>query len=82
MVLDAVIDIIYRIFMHFLGGYEPLSIDIDVSFFDTLTDFFAFIFYVLPIDGLKPIVGIIIALMGFRLIIVIFKTIWDVLPVL
>lgn len=80
MILDSIIDIIYRLFMNFLDGYKPLSLDIDITFFDTLTDFFAFIFYVLPIDGLKPIIGIILAIMGFRLVIVIFKTIWDVLP--
>ena len=82
MISDAVINLVYRIFMSLVDGYEPLDFNIDTTFFDTVTDFFAFIFYILPINDLKPIIGIIVALMGFRIIVVVIKTIWDLLPVL
>lgn len=82
MIADAMINSVYRIFMYFLGAYKPLDFKVDTTFFDTVTDLFAFIFYILPIYDLKPIISIIIALMGFRIIIVIIKTVWDVLPIL
>ena len=82
MITDALITLIYDAFMYFLGGYEPLQFNIDTTVFRTFSDFLAFIFYILPIDGLLPIVTIFISLMVFRIIISVVKTIWDLLPIL
>lgn len=82
MITDIVINLIYNLFMFFLGGFEPLTFNIDTTVFRTFSDFLAFIFYILPIDGLLPIVTIFIGLMIFRIIISVVKTIWDLLPIL
>lgn len=82
MITDIVINLIYNLFMFFLGGFEPLTFNIDTTVFRTFSDFLAFIFYILPIDGLLPIVTIFIGLMLFRIIISVIKTIWDLLPIL
>ena len=82
MITDAFITLIYDAFMYFLGGYEPLQFNVDTTIFRTFSDFLAFIFYILPIDGLLPIVTIFIGLMVFRIIISVVKTIWDLLPIL
>lgn len=82
MITDAIITLVYDAFMFFLGGYEPLEFNVDTTIFKTFSDFLAFIFYILPIDGLLPIVTIFIGLMVFRIIISIVKTIWDLLPIL
>ncbi len=70
------------IFMSFLGTNEPIEFNIDTTVFKTISDFLAFIFYILPIDGLLSIVSIFIGLMIFRIIISVVKTIWDLLPIL
>lgn len=68
--------------MSFLGTNEPIEFNIDTTVFKTISDFLAFIFYILPIDGLLSIVSIFIGLMIFRIIISVVKTIWDLLPIL
>lgn len=82
MLTDAVITMFYDIFMSFLGTNEPIDFNIDTTVFKTISDFLAFIFYILPIDGLLTIVSIFIGLMIFRIIISVVKTIWDLLPIL
>ncbi len=82
MLTDAIISMFYNIFMSFLGTNEPIEFNIDTTVFKTISDFLAFIFYILPIDGLLSIVSIFIGLMIFRIIISVVKTIWDLLPIL
>lgn len=82
MITDSVISLAYDIFMFFLGGYEPLTFNIDTTVFRTFTDFLAFIFYILPVSGLMPIVTIFMGIMMFRIVISVIKTIWDLLPIL
>ena len=45
MITDAIISLVYDIFMFFLGSYEPLTFNIDTTVFGTFSDFLAFIFY-------------------------------------
>ncbi len=82
MITDAIISLVYDIFMFFLGSYEPLTFNIDTTVFGTFSDFLAFIFYILPMDGLMPMVTIFAGLMMFRIVVSVIKTIWDLLPVL
>lgn len=82
MITDSVISLAYDIFMFFLSGYEPLTFNIDTTVFRTFTDFLAFIFYILPVSGLMPIVTIFMGIMMFRIVISVIKTIWDLLPIL
>ena len=82
MITDYIIDLIYKIFMFFLSGHEPLDFNIDINFVDTITDFLGFIFYVIPINGLAPIISIIVTITAFRILIAVIKTLWDLLPIL
>lgn len=82
MIADFIINVLYNAFMFVLGGFQPFHFNFDATILQTFSDFLAFIFYILPISGLLPIVVIIISLMGFRIIISIIKTIWDLIPLL
>lgn len=82
MITDIFVTLIYDLFMFFLGGYEPLHFNIDTTVFRTFTDFLAFIFYILPINGLLPIVTIVVGITMFRVIVSLIKTVWDLLPIL
>ena len=82
MITDAIISLIYNIFMFFLGGYEPLTFNFNTTIFRTVSNFIAFVFYILPIEGLLPIVTIVISVKIFKIVISVIKTIWDLLPIL
>jgi hypothetical protein len=82
MVVDFAINIAYKVFMFFFGGFEPLRFNFDISVYSTFNNFISFIFYIIPIDGLKPIISLIISITLFRVIVSIVKTVWDLLPIL
>lgn len=82
MIINFILDIIYNIFMFFVDGYDPLRFNIDSSVYEAVHDFLSFIFFILPIRGLLPIIDIIFAIIFFRALISFIKTLWDVLPVL
>ncbi|MEE0918770.1 MAG: hypothetical protein U0L56_01900 [Lachnospiraceae bacterium] len=82
MITDMIINIIYKCFMFVLGGYTPLTFNIDVTFYRAISDFISFIFYIIPIDGLKPMITFIVAITVFRIVVSVIKTIWDLLPLL
>ncbi len=82
MIMVALIGLVYNIFMFLFGGFEPLSFNVDSSVYEYIHDFVAFIFYVLPVSGLKPMYSIIVSIIGFRIIVSLVKTIWQLLPIL
>jgi hypothetical protein len=82
MIGDAAVNLFYKIFMSFFGGYEPLRFNVDSSVYEAVTNFLSFIFYILPIEGLKPIITLVIAITVFRIIVSVVKTLWDLLPIL
>lgn len=82
MITDFIIQLIFKIFMFFVDGKEPLRFNIDSSVYEYIKDFVAFIFYILPIEGLKPIFSIIVSIIVFRITISVIKTIWNLVPIL
>lgn len=46
-----------------------------------LTTFLHIIYYVLPISKLSPIIFCFVALMSFRIIVSLIKTIWSLIPI-
>lgn len=81
MIIDFILGIIYNVFMHFVGGYDPLRFNIDSSVYESVHDFMAFIFFILPIQGFIPIIDTIFYIIVFRAIVSFIKTLWDLLPV-
>lgn len=82
MITDFIIGLVFKIFMFFVDGKEPLRFNIDSSVYDYVKDFVAFIFYILPIEGIKPIIQIIISIILFRITVSVIKTLWQLLPIL
>lgn len=82
MISDLIVSLIYNIFMFIVNGREPLRFNIESSVYEFIHDFMAFLFFILPIGGLKRIFSIIVSIIVFRIIIAIVKTIWDLLPFL
>lgn len=81
MIIDLILNIIYSVFMRLVDGHEPLRFNVDSSVYESVHDFMAFIFFVLPIRGLIPIINTIFAIIVFRAFISFIKTIWELLPI-
>lgn len=82
MITELIISLIYNVFMFVFGGHEPLRFNIDSSVYDFICDFMAFIFFIIPVEGLKVILSTIVTVIVFRSVISFIKTIWDLLPLL
>lgn len=82
MITGYIIDLIYKAFMFLIGGHEPLRFNVDSSVYEFIHDFIAFVFFILPVNGLSVIFSIIVAVIIFRSVDSFIKTIWDLLPLL
>lgn len=82
MVTDSIIGLIYNAFMYLFGAHEPLRFNISATVYNFIHDFVAFIFFILPMNGLQVIFGLIVAVIMFRIVVSVIKTIWDLIPIL
>lgn len=82
MITDLLFNFFYSIFKVFIDGHEPLRFNVDSSVYEVCKNFISFVFYILPVYGLKPIVFIIASIIMFRITVSLIKTLWDVLPIL
>ncbi len=82
MITNSLIGVFFKMFGLFNALLAPLHFSFDESLFLPFKDILAFIFYILPVDGLFPIVLIIISITVFRIGVSVIKTIWDLLPIL
>lgn len=82
MVTNSIIELVNKVVMSFFSGWEDIDLLIPMTAFNTLEDIFAFLFYILPINGIVTMVGIIVSIMTFRIIISLIKTLWELIPIL
>ena len=83
MIIDGVLLILQGIVNVLLAPLIPLNWAITTAFsIDVISDFINIVAFVLPWPNLVPIIVFIIAMFAFRIIVVLIKTIWDLLPVL
>lgn len=81
MVTEFVIDLIYKIVSGLLTLLPDFSWDVESSVFSYFIGILQAAGYMLPMDTVGIIVGLIVALTTFRIVISIIKTIWDLLPI-
>lgn len=82
MVSNAILNLVNKIVFSFFDGWENIDLLISITAFETVKDIFAFLFYILPMDGIMTMVEIIVSLMVFRITISLIKTLWQLLPIL
>lgn len=80
MISDMMINLVYEAFMFAMGGYQPLHFNFELTLVDTVEDFLSFIFFILPVKNMLNVLPIIIAVIGFRILIAFVTTIWRLLP--
>lgn len=82
MILEAIFDLLFMV-LDFVMGLLPFF-DIPVDY-TALTDFIGIVksvSYFLPMDTIGTLFGITIAVMSFRIIVSVVKTIWELIPLL
>lgn len=83
MILDGILNILGLLFNILLAPLEFINIGIDVvSSIPIVTSFLQVVAYIFPFQNLLPIIIITIAILGFKIVISIIKTLWDLLPIL
>lgn len=82
MILDGILNILGFLFNALLSPLEIINIGIDVvSSIPIVTSFIQVVAYIFPFQNLLPIIIITIAILGFKIVISIIKTLWDLLPI-
>ena len=81
MIIDGLLYVIGLVLDVLLSPLEVIEITVDfLGSIPFLTQFFEIIAYILPWNNLIPLFVIVIAVIGFKIIISLVKTLWDVLP--
>jgi len=83
VIVDMVLLVLQGVLEILLLPLTAINIGVDfIASIPVITEFLQIIAYVLPWSNLLPLIILTVALFGFRIVIALVKTIWDVLPVL
>lgn len=80
MISEFFLNIIFQLLEWLLRMLPEISFS---AYWGTTSTFFGVVrcvLYMLPLNTISAIVGLLLAISGFRVIIAIVKTIWDLLP--
>lgn len=80
MISEFIFNIIFAIVSGMLSLLPDISWNVDSGALSTFLDYVRVASYLLPMDTIGTIVGLIISIITFRIIISLIKTIWEVLP--
>lgn len=82
MITEAILDVFLGV-LDFVCGFIPFfDISIDTTSFDLFFDIIKSVAFFLPMGTVYTIFNIIIAIMTFRIVVSIIKTIWQLIPIL
>ena len=81
MILEFLLNIIFQIVTWLLSGLPEITVDFSAVDSSLFMGCVRCVLYMLPLGTINTIIGIIIAVTGFRIFISIVKTIWDLLPI-
>ncbi len=79
MITDIILDFVFG-FVNTLLSPIAIVWNLPSSGIEYLTSVLTTVSYFIPISGLMPMILFQIALMTFRVIITLIKTLWDLLP--
>lgn len=83
MILDAILFIFQGIVTILLSPLSVINVAVEfISHITILTNFLQIIFFVLPIANILPLIILSFALVSFRSVVSLIKTIWALLPIL
>lgn len=80
MITEALFNIIFGILDFVMGMLPFFDFTIDISAFDTMADIIKTVSYLLPLGTMLTIFTLILAINGFKIVVSILKTIWQITP--
>lgn len=80
MILDGIFEIIFNIINTLLTPIENINWDFDVSVLDPILQFISMALWIIPIGPLLPIFYSFAALMMFRILVSLIKTLVAMIP--
>ena len=81
MISEFFLNILFQIVGWLLEPIPEITIPAALGPTSTFFSFVRCVLYLLPLDTIGVIVGILVAISTFRIVISIIKTIWDLLPI-
>lgn len=82
MIIDGILLVLAGLLNILLTPLEVINISVDfINSIPFVMQFFEVIAYILPWANFVPLFVLVIGIVGFKIIISILKTIWDVLPI-
>lgn len=82
MIIEALIDMLFALLNSFFEQLPDISWEVDNSFLDVFLDVLRMVCYLLPMDTVVSIIGLIVSITIFRIVISLIKTIWELIPLL
>ncbi len=80
MISETFLNIVFGIVEGLLGLLPNISWDVSTAGITAFVSILRMAFYLLPMDTISRIIGLIISIIAFKIIISLLKTIWDILP--
>ena len=80
LIAEFLLNIVFSLVQWLLGFLPDISFNVESSAFDYFIGIIQVAAYMLPMNTIFAIIGIIVALTLFRIVIAIIKTVWDLLP--
>ena len=80
MISEFFLNVIFTIVSGLLSILPDMSWTIDSTAFEAFLDIIRAVGYMLPMNTVSAIAGVVISLTVFRFVISIVRTIWDLLP--
>ena len=80
MITEFFLDIIFNLVSGMLSAAPDITFSVETSAFQYFVDILKVACYMLPMNTVSTIVGIIVCISGLRIVIAVIRTIWDLLP--
>lgn len=81
MISEFLLNIVFAISTGFFKVAPDISWNVDTGAFTYVRDILSVVGYLLPMNTVRQIVSLIIAITIFRVFVSLGKTIWDLLPI-
>lgn len=81
MITDVILNAIFGIVNVLLLPLEVINFGVDIITLEPVIQFFKMAVFLIPVAQLMPIFLFFVSMMGFRIVVSIIKTIWDLLPI-
>lgn len=81
MILDGILFVLSQVLRMLLAPLEGINIAIDfLASIPFVMQFFQVIAYIIPWTNFVPLFLLVIAIIAYKIVISILKTLWDILP--